>query len=410
MGKIEQNFLWLTAANLTSTCLNAIQFIYLARVLEAENFGYLSYVGTLVVYLLNFIDLGLSTYGIREIARDRSRISEFVSNIISFKLIIAFILFTGFILISNLTQQPAIIKILMFEMALMCFVSALTSEWAFQGLEKMHMVFISFAVTPILQLLFNVLMVKGPGDILKVPLINFMASMPILIVFLRRLKFSFNIFRLDFKRIYMYLSSAIVIWSISIFAQVYNGLDIVFLGFFKSPEEVGCFTIARRFAGGSALFLVFLAGAVLPHLSCAYKQEDMSLFHQSTRKYLKLSGIALACIIVPIILFSRQLISMTVGSGYLPSALPLKIMMFAMIPVAINLPYSTGLVAARMEKEVLKQVCASAVFSIFLNFILMPRYGMIGASVSFVCAEVLALVWILWVYHKKIGIYTKRGG
>jgi O-antigen/teichoic acid export membrane protein len=354
-----------------------------------------------VFYLFNFIDLGLSTYGIREIAKDRAAASEYVSNIISFKLILAVILFIGFALISFLTHELALMRILMLELSLMFFVSAFASEWAFQGLEKMHMVFVSLGATSFLQLLLNVLLVKGPGDILKVPLINFIASVPVIIFFLHRLKFRFRLFSLDLKKIRLYLSSAIVIWAISIFAQVYNGLDIAILGFFRPPQEVGYFSVARRIVGGITLLLTFLASAVLPHLSCTFK-DDMPGFRQGTRKYLKMSGIILALVFVPIMLSSGRIISMTVGDEYLPASIPLKIMMMAIILVTFNLPYSTGLIAACMEKEVLKQASASAALSVFLNFLLIPRYGMIGASVSFLFAELLALVWILWVYNNKI--------
>ncbi|MBU0881240.1 MAG: flippase [Candidatus Omnitrophica bacterium] len=401
MEKIERNFIWLTAANVTSGLFTVILFIYLARTLEAENFGYLSYAGAIVFYIFNFIDLGLSTYGIREIAKDRPEASEYVSNIVSFKLILAVSLFTGFVIICSLSHQLLLVKILMLETALMFFVSALASEWAFQGLEKMYMVFVSLGLTSFLQLLLSVLIVKNPGDLLKVPLINFFASIPVIVFFLSRLKFRLRLFTLDIKKIRVYLSSSIVIWSISIFAQVYNGLDIAILGFFRPPQEVGYFSVARRIVGGVTLLMTFLASAVLPHLSSTFK-DDMPGFRRGTRKFLKMSGMILVLIFVPVILFSSQIISLTVGNEYLPASMPLKIMMIAIVLVTFNLPYSTGLIAARLEKEVLKQACASAALSLFLNFLLIPRYGMIGASVSFFFAELLALIWIITVYNNKI--------
>ncbi len=393
--------MWLTAANVTSGLFTVALFIYLARTLEADKFGYLSYAGAIVFYMFNFIDLGLSTYGIREIAKDKSGTSEYVSNIVSFKLILALSLFTGFVIISALSHQLLLVKILMLEMALMFFVSALASEWAFQGLEKMHMVFMSLGVTSFMQLLLSVLIVKSPGDLLKVPLINFFASIPVIIFFLSRLKFRLRLFTLDLKKIRAYLSSSIVIWSISIFAQVYNGLDIAILGFFRGPQEVGYFSVARRIVGGVTLLMTFLASAVLPHLSCTFK-DDMPGFCQGTRKFLKMSGMILVLVFVPVVLFSGQIISLTVGDEYLSASMPLKIMMMAIVLVTFNLPYSTGLIAARLEKEVLKQACASAALSVFLNFLLIPKYGMIGASISFFFAELLALIWILSVYNNKI--------
>ncbi|MFH1190052.1 MAG: flippase [Candidatus Omnitrophota bacterium] len=403
MEKIERNFFWLTAANVTSGLFAAVLFIYLARTLQAEKFGYFTYASAIVFYIFNFVDLGLSTYGIREAAKDRAGVSEYVSNIVSFKLGIALVLFTGFVAVTAISPELAIVKILMMEIALVFFVSAFASEWAFQGLEKMHMVFVSLVFTSLMQLALTILLVKGPEDLLKVPLINFFSTIPVIVVFLSRLKFRLRMFSLDMKKIRIYLSSSIVIWAISIFAQVYNSLDIAILGFFRPPQEVGCFGVAKRIVTGVTMLLTFLTTAVLPHLSCTFK-NDMPAFRRGTRKFLKMSGIALIIVFVPLMLFSGPIITLAVGNEYLPASAPLKVMMLAIILITFNLPYSTGLIAACMEREVLKQASASAALSVFLNFLLIPKYGMMGASISFFCAELLALVWILAVYNNRMRV------
>jgi O-antigen/teichoic acid export membrane protein len=102
-----------------------------------------------------------------------------------------------------------------------------------------------------------------------------------------------------------------------------------------------------------------------------------------------------------------------VGTSYSSAALPLNIMLGGVILVLFNLPYSTGLIASHLEKEVLKQVIASALLSLSLNFILIPRYGMLGSSVSFLMAEALALVWVLHIYKTKrlkVSLIKKGGG
>jgi O-antigen/teichoic acid export membrane protein len=192
-----------------------------------------------------------------------------------------------------------------------------------------------------------------------------------------------------------------VIWAISVFAQAYNGLDIVILGFFRAPAEIGCFTVARRIVGGVAVLMILLANAVLPRLSSTFA-GDIAQFRRATAKFLRISILMMILVFVPLVLFSGQIISLTVGSEYISASAPLRIMACALALVMFNLPYSTGLIAARFEKDVLKQVFVSAVLSVILNFVLMPKYGMIGASVSFLSAELLALIWILVIYHKRI--------
>ena len=404
MEKVSKNFIWMSAANITNSVLSAILFMYLARALNVEAFGYLSYASAFAFYILNFVDLGLSTYGVREIARNGGRVSELVSDIVSFKFLVACALYVVSILIALLLwQQPAMVRLLIAGSCLLIFTTAFATEWAFQGMERMHMVFISFTVSAVLQLGFIYALVKGPHDILKVPVIYFLATVPILVIFLRRLHFRLNIRHLDTAKMRLYLSSSLIIWLISICVQTYNNLDVVILGFFRTADEVGYFAVARRIVGGITALTVFLANAALPRLAHTF-QDDISQFRSVTKKFLHLSVILIVAALIPLIFFSRQLISITVGGQYLPARLPLDIMLAGVIMVLLNMPFSTGLIATGHEKAVLKQAAASALLSIVSNFIFIPKYGMIGASVSFLLVEMFALAWIIWVYQRTIGL------
>lgn len=404
MERLEKNFIWMAAANIIGSFFSVSLFIYLARTLKAEAFGSISYVHSFIFYLLNFVDLGLSTYGIREVAKNKDRLPEYIREIVSFKLLLASALFIIVIAATFLVSGHWQFRILMAQVALLLFVSALSCDWAFQGQEKMHMVFVSFAATTILQFALIYAFVKGPDDLLKCALIYSLAAFPIPVLFLAYFRYRPKLETSYLKQIKIYLSSSIIIWAIAILAQVYNGLDIVFLGFFKGPQEVGYFTIARRAIGGITLLVVFLANALLPRLSSTFIAKDIEQFTSATYKFLKISAFLTVFIVFPLILFSDSIISFTLGNEYLPAGMPFKIMAIAFIFVLFNLPFSTGLVAAGLEKVVLKQVFASAVISIILNLLLMPKYGMIGASISFFVAEAAAIVWILWVYHRHIGI------
>ena len=393
----------MAAANIIGSLFSITLFIYLARTLRAEAFGTVSYAHSFIFYLLNFVDLGLTTYGIREVAKDRGRVSEYVSEIVSFKLLIASSLFTVLMAATFLSCPSTSFRMIMLGASLLLFVSALSTEWAYQGQEKMHMVLVSVATTTFLQLLLVWALVKGPDDILKTTPAYSLAAFLIPILFLIHFKYKPKLDFIYLKQIKRYLASAIIIWLIAIFAQVYNGLDIVLLGLFKSPEEVGYFTIARRAIGGSTLLMVFLANALLPRLSSTFS-KDVYQFNSATGKFLKISLFLTVFVFLPLIALSDHIITFALGNEYLPASLPFKIMGLGLIIVLFNLPYSTGLVAAGFEKEVLKQVLASASLSVILNIFLMPKYGMIGAAISFVFAEILAILWILWAYRKNIGI------
>lgn len=402
MERLSRNFSWMAGANIVSSFLSITLFIYLARVLAPEAFGLLSYIFTLVFFLANFIDLGLSTYGMREIAKDHSRASEYLSGIASFRLLVASILCVFFLVSGAISHDMHHLKFLMFGSSVIFFMWALGSEWAFQGMEKMHMVFLSMVTTAALQLGLIFFFVRSAGDLPKVPILYFAAAVPMAAVLLTKLRFRLMIKTDELKRIAGYLSSSFYIWGISIFAQIYNSLDVFILGLSRSPEEVGYYTVARRLTGSIALLLTFLAGAVLPSLSSSAFHGDSKRFKAATGKFLTLAIFISVFVLLPLILYSRSLVTFVVGVEYAPAADPLRIMVIGLIIVLFNLPFSTGLIASGFEKDVLKQAFASAVLSISSNFILMPKYGMLGGSISFVLAESLALVWILYLYRSRI--------
>ncbi|MCX5679882.1 MAG: flippase [Candidatus Omnitrophica bacterium] len=402
MDSVNKNFSWMAGANVASNLLSITLFIYLARTLGPESFGLLSYIFTLVFFLANFVDLGLSTYGTREVAKDRSRVSEYVSGIVSFRIVIAAIMFGFFFLSGLLSHDIHHLKYLMLGSSIVFFMWALGSEWAFQGVERMHMVFLSMTATGALQLALALVYIKSPADIAKVPVLYMAASIPMTVFLLVKMRFRLKIKGDDLRRIATFLSSSFSIWSISIFAQIYNSLDVFILGLSRTPEEVGYYTVARRIVGTLAGLFTFLAAAVFPSLSRSASGKDVPHFKAATRKFLILGIFLAASVLLPLAIFGTGIITLVVGGEYSPAGLPLKLMTVALVLILFNLPFSTGLIASGYEKDVLKQAFASAVVSIGSNFILMPKYGMIGGSISFLLAESLALIWILCLYRKRI--------
>lgn len=401
MKKLTRNFLWMAAANLTSGILNISMYIYLARKLGAGRFGRFSFAQALVFYLFNFIDLGLSTFGTREIAKDTKRLRQFVDQIISLRLIIAFFIYAIFTLLTVVSKETPEIKSLMVLMALWFFSYAAATEWAFQGLEKMQMVFVSLVTTVSLQFLAVLFIINHDNYYYALPAVLVLATLPIAVVYLGILRFRPRFFSLDFNALKVYFSSALAIWAISLFAQVYNGFDVVLMGWLRSPAETGYFTVARRFTGGLTFISIFLASAALPRYAVSLSKGRRQC-RKITLDFLKVVVSAALVLFALIIVFSRKMILLAVGAEYLPAEPALKVLMIGVGLVFLNLPFSTALIACSQERAVLRQAFASAALNIGLNFLLIPKWGMEGAAWSFVCAEALSLAWVIYLYKRKI--------
>ena len=129
MEKLSKNFIWLAAANIVSSLFGTVLFIYLARMLGPDSFGYFSYALTITFFLANFVDMGLSTYGIREIAKNRERAVDYASEIVSFRFLVASLLFFLLVIATILSSHSSILKAIIIASSLMLFTFSLATEW-----------------------------------------------------------------------------------------------------------------------------------------------------------------------------------------------------------------------------------------------------------------------------------------
>ena len=75
--RILKNFLSLTTANIISRLISFVTIAYLARVLNASGFGQICFAQAIIAYFALLSNLGLTTFGVREVARDKEHITDF---------------------------------------------------------------------------------------------------------------------------------------------------------------------------------------------------------------------------------------------------------------------------------------------------------------------------------------------
>ena len=105
-NRILKNFSFLTIALLVGQGCSFAALIYLARVLGATNFGKINFALAILNYFILFTTMGMPVLGAREVARDKSSINKFVSNIITIQLVLSLISFALIVAISLLIDKP----------------------------------------------------------------------------------------------------------------------------------------------------------------------------------------------------------------------------------------------------------------------------------------------------------------
>ena len=108
-----RNFLVLSAGEPVVKVLTFFVFTYLGRVLGPAAYGNFEFTLALMTFFALSVDLGLSTYGAREIAKQRSRAAILLRDICLLRALLAAGLFAVLVLLVLLVEKNPEVKILL---------------------------------------------------------------------------------------------------------------------------------------------------------------------------------------------------------------------------------------------------------------------------------------------------------
>ena len=400
--KVLKNFSFLLCADILTKALGFIGIIYLARILTVEGFGKIEFAQAIIVYFILLVNQGLDIWGVREIAKNPGTKSEIVNNIVSIRFFLSILAYGILFLFVLLINKPGDIKKLILLYGLTIFTFSFTLNWFFQGIERMEIIALGQSISQLIYVSGILILVKGGSYIFQVPLIRFFSaffSLSLLaLIFFRmkgnfKLNFKTSIWKEIFKQSLPMGFSLIV-------TQIYYNLDTIMLGFIKGEKEVGWYNAAYKivllFIGFAGLF----GNAIFPTLSRYYKEsrEKIETFVRQSSRITLFIGIPIA---FGIFFLSKDIIQTTYGSSYLQGTVALQILIWSVFTIYTNLPFAFLLLAAEKQKEYMYAVVLGASVNLVLNFILIPRYSILGASLSTIACEIVVLNLILF-YSKKL--------
>lgn len=394
---VSKNFLSLIIADFFNNALAFLAIAYLARVLKADGFGKIQFAQAIMVYFLLVVNQGLSTFGVREIARGRMNVKTYTDHILTIRLflsLVSYILLALFVLCIN--QSPEIKKLLLIY-GFSLFTFSFTLDWVFQGIEKMEYVALGRIINQIIYVSGLFLLVKNWDQFLRVPAIRVVAAMLGAIIlgyiFIKRygaikLSYDLEVWREILKQSIPMGISLIVI-------QLYYSLDTVILGFMKGVTVVGWYNAAYKIVLLFIGFATLFGTAIFPVLSRCYK-ESLDQFRKFVLRFSRLTIFFGLPIAVGGTILSDQIIQFVYGSAYQPSVLPLQILIWSVFTVYFNCSFAFCLLASDRQKEYMYSVLIGAAVNLTLNLMLIPKYSMLGASIATIVCEVVTLGLILF--------------
>lgn len=393
-SQLWRNFRWLLVGDILAKVFIFASTIYLARVLEDEGFGKLSFVQAFMIYAMVIAEFGLPTYGVREVAKSPERVIELSSAIQATRLALTIGICCAGTLLAYLFAHSVEMRWLFIFSLLGLIPYSSNVEWAFRGLGKMQYVALGNFIQQASFALLVFLLVHSANDLIAVPLYRTLGSLiaaGVLLWFLSRNLGWLKTFRENFWPRFSLYKAALPLGVSYVLVQIYCTFDTIMLGFMDRPEVVGWYNagykIINAFLGLNAL----VVSAFFPQLTATFLSEDKRGDFKKTLADFKSVIVAFSVLILIIVPLARPIMHFLYGEQYMAGVLAFQILLIYTAVALYSSLYGNTLLAMKKEKDFLAAVSVGALINLLLNFILIPRYHLNGAAAATLISELFVL-------------------
>lgn len=389
-------------------------FPYASRILHPEYVGRVSFAESIIAYFLLFSQMGMPTYGTREIAKLRSnrrRLIDLTSQLFLINFLMAICSYIVLILASCLIPRLHEDQWLYLVMGLALFMNAMGMDWLYKGLEQYGILAKRSLGFKILSLLSIFLLIHKQEDYLLygflymfaiygAGILNFCSAYCDILRghihfrdIISGLKYAFH----------KHLSHIVVFFAMTCATTVYTHLDTVMVGVISGNTELGYYNAAVKIKILLVAITTSLGTVLVPRITnCIMERKTETL-----RQYIKLTFIFTASFSLLSLFFfecfTTRSILLLSGQEFLPAVPAMKVIMLTVPLIGFsNLTGLEILVPFHKEKIVLYSEVFGAAVDFVMNLMLIPKYGSAGAALGTVIAELSVLSF------QVIYILTKR--
>lgn len=163
---------------------------------------------------------------------------------------------------------------------------------------------------------------------------------------------------------------------------LYMKIDQLMIGNIAGETELGIFSSATRV---SDLFIFIPMAICSSYLSVLVKSKQQEPFSEYIQKTMNLfswmvkGAVAIACVVS---LFSVQIINVLYGEKYLGAEEVLIIHIWSLIPIYVGVAAGQYMIIENLQKYNIYKTGIGLALNVGLNFILIPRFGAVGAAFS----------------------------
>jgi O-antigen/teichoic acid export membrane protein len=397
--RLTLNFFVLSAGEFAAKLLTFAAFSYLARHLSASDYGALEFTLAVMVFFTLPVDLGLGSYGAREIAKNPAAARRLLHEITGIRALLAVCSFVVLALFVLVLPKDAAVKRLLLVYGLSLLANPFFLQWFFQAFDCMQWVAAASIVRQTAFAGFLFFCIKPQTPLFVVGLVECVsvAGVAVFCLYVVHWRMGFDLPWPKFRQrtLASHLTEAAPIGLTELAWAFMWYFGTVLLGLIFSDASLGWFGASHRALMALHTFVWLYFFNLLPSISrCVGLPNDclLALIQRSLRFAAWSSGFAAFMITV----FAREVLTILYGPHFAPAAATLSILAWILPIAMLSGHHRYILLAYGHQRRLLRCTATSAVVAVILGFALVPWFPGKGAATALLAAN---LVNFALVYH-----------
>lgn len=386
-----------------------------SRIIGPDKFGVINFAAAIVTYFTLLINFGFDLSATRAIAARRDDIQErnkIFNQVLLAKLFLFSICVVVFVIALYTVPHLSNEKYVAIFSFLVCFSWVITPNWLYQGMQELSRVAIFNLLTKVIFTVIILLLVREKSDYIWQPLAISVAQIVVGVfsfwVALRRYKISIILPRL--RPVLRLLWNERVIFFSMVVINFYTTTNVVLLGFLQPAEQVGYYTAGwRLILIIQTIIALPLSQSLFPFIGTAFAQSREKGL-DVVRQLFPVVTVLTVCAALVLWLLGPLVITAFYGQKFEPSIKVFRVLAF--VPVVVSLSNMLGIqtmINLKMDKTFFAITLCGAIASIFLNLILVNRFGFIGSAWCWVLTEIfITSAMFIALTRKGIHLFDKR--
>lgn len=409
---LKRNFAYSSAYQVLNIIVPLITTPYLSRTIGAEGNGLFTYTQSIANYFVFFAQLGITNYGVREIARcgaNRTLRSKTFWNIFAMSLIWGALVVLAYLAYAFTLGSANLLLSLIW----LCWVvgSVVDVTWLLNGCQEFRIPVMRNFCTRLAGMVAIFVFVHDAGDTWA-----YVAAVSVPFFVNALLVWPFVRHYVDFRMptmqgAFAHLRPNFVLFVPVIAVSLYTLLDKVLLGAMAGMNQTGLYDYAEKVSKMPLAVITALGAVVLPRMteviSSGRRSEAKGLITM-TMWFMEVIAMGLTFGIMAV---ANEFVPVFFGTGYDECTL-LMTVLSVIIPLicATNVIGVQYLVSSGRDLQYTVSVLVGAAVNIVINLLLIPYYGALTAAVATVAAELVVLVVQVWMVRSELDLASAALG